>query len=43
MFIVGGSILGMAFLNEPPNLRKLLGIGLAIVSVYLIATGAQRR
>jgi transporter family protein len=43
MFIVGGSILGMAFLNEPPNLRKLLGIGLAIVSIYLIATGAQRR
>jgi transporter family protein len=43
MFIVGGAILGMVFLNEPPNLRKLLGIALATVSIYLIATGAQRR
>jgi transporter family protein len=43
MFIVGGPILGMAFLNEPPNLRKLFGIGLAVVSIYLIAPGAQRR
>jgi transporter family protein len=29
MFIVGGAILGMVFINEPPNLRKLVGIGLA--------------
>jgi transporter family protein len=43
MFIVGGAILGMVFLNEPPNLRKLLGIALAAVSIFLIATSARRR
>jgi bacterial/archaeal transporter family protein len=43
MFIVGGAILGMVFLDEPPNLRKLLGIALAIISIYLIATSVQRR
>jgi transporter family protein len=43
MFIVGGSILGMVFLNEPPNLRKMLGIALATVSIYLIATSARGR
>jgi transporter family protein len=40
MFIVGGAVLGMVFLDEPPNLRKLLGIGLAIVSVFLIAASS---
>jgi transporter family protein len=39
MFIMGGAILGMVFLDEPPNLRKLLGIALATVSIFLIATG----
>jgi len=43
MFIVGGAILGMVFLHEAPNLRKLLGIALAIVSVFLIATSARER
>jgi bacterial/archaeal transporter family protein len=43
MFIVGGAVLGMLFLNETPNLRKLLGIGLAAVSVFLIATGTRAR
>jgi transporter family protein len=43
MFIVGGAILGMVFLGEPPNLRKVLGIALAIVSIFLIATSTQRR
>jgi transporter family protein len=43
MFIVGGALLGMIFLNEPPNLRKLLGIGLAVLSVFLIATSARER
>jgi len=43
MFIVGGSLLGMVFLNEPPNLRKMLGIALATVSIYLIATSARGR
>jgi transporter family protein len=42
-FIVGGAVLGMLFLNEPPNLRKLLGIGLAAVSVFLIATSTRAR
>jgi transporter family protein len=41
MFIVGGAILGIVFLNEPPNLRKVLGIGLAAVSIFLIATSAR--
>jgi transporter family protein len=43
MFIVGGAVLGMVFLDEPPNLRKLLGIVLAIVSVFLIATSSPHR
>jgi transporter family protein len=43
MFIVGGAVLGMVFLDEPPNLRKLLGIGLAIVSVFLIAASSPHR
>jgi transporter family protein len=43
MFIVGGAMLGMVFLGEPPNLRKLLGIGLAIVSVFLIAASSPHR
>jgi transporter family protein len=41
MFIVGGALLGMLFLDEPPTPRKLLGIGLAAVSVFLIATGRR--
>jgi bacterial/archaeal transporter family protein len=43
MFIVGGAVLGMLFLNEPPNVRKLLGIGLAAVSVIVIATSTRAR
>lgn len=43
MFIVGGAVLGMLFLNEPANLRKLVGIGLAAVSVFLIATSTRGR
>ena len=43
MFIVGGALLGMLFLNEPPTLRKLVGIGLAAVSVFLIATSTRGR
>jgi transporter family protein len=38
MFIVGGSILGIVFLNEPVTVQKLFGIGLAAVSVILIAS-----
>lgn len=43
MFIVGGALLGMLVLNEPPTLRKLVGIGLAAVSVFLIATSMRGR
>lgn len=37
MFIVGGAVLGLVFLHEPFTLRKVLGILLAAISVYLIA------
>jgi bacterial/archaeal transporter family protein len=37
MFIVGGAVLGLIFLHEPFTLRKVLGIVLAAISVYLIA------
>lgn len=39
MFIVGGAILGILILHEPVTMRKLIGIGLAVVSVFLIAKG----
>jgi transporter family protein len=41
MFIIGGATLGIVFLHEPPNLRKLLGIALATVSIFLIATSPR--
>ena len=37
MFIVGGSVLGILFLKEPIHFYKLLGITLAVVSIFLIA------
>ena len=37
MFIVGGSILGIFILDEPVTIRKLIGIGLAAISVLFIA------
>ena len=43
MFIVGGALLGMVFLGESSNLRRLLGIGLATISVFLIATSSPSR
>ena len=36
MFIVGGSLLGIIFLHEPVTFKKILGIGLAVIGVYLI-------
>lgn len=36
MFVVGGSILGMFFLNEPVSLTKVLGIAAAALSIFLI-------
>jgi len=37
MFVVGGALLGIVFLNEPVTHRKLLGILFAALSIYLIA------
>jgi transporter family protein len=37
MFIVGGAVLGILFLHEPLTARKAAGIGLAIISIFLIA------
>jgi transporter family protein len=37
MFVVGGALLGIVFLNEPLTYRKLLGILFAALSIYLIA------
>ncbi|WP_435334442.1 EamA family transporter [Haloarchaeobius sp. TZWWS8] len=39
MFLVTSSALGIVVLNEPASARKLAGIGLAVVSVYLVSTG----
>lgn len=40
MFIVGGSILGILVLGEPVTVRKILGIALAIGSIFLLAGGS---
>ena len=37
MFVVGGALLGIVFLNEPLTVRKFLGITFAALSIYLIA------
>ncbi len=42
MFSAGGAFLGLVFLHEPVTVRKLLGIGLAALSVYLIAGNSPR-
>jgi transporter family protein len=39
MFLVGSSMLSIAFLNESLTLQKGAGIVLAVVAVYLTATG----
>mgnify|MGYP000158478385 FL=1 len=36
MFLVTSSAFGMAFLDESVTARKLVGIGLAVVAVYLV-------
>lgn len=36
MFIVGGAILGFIFLHEPVTLKKVLGIALAVIGIFLI-------
>lgn len=37
MFIVGAAALGILFLHEPLTTRKIAGIGLAVVSIFLLA------
>jgi len=37
MFIVGGAVLGILFLHEPVTARKVVGIGLAVISIFLLA------
>jgi transporter family protein len=37
MFIVGGAVLGILFLHEPLTARKVVGIGLAVISIFLLA------
>ena len=38
MFILGGSVLGMAFLGEPLTIKKAVGMVLAVAGVVLIAS-----
>ena len=37
MFIVGGAVLGILFLHEPLTARKVAGIGVAVISIFLLA------
>ena len=39
MFLVGSSVIGIVALGEPLSARKAVGIALAVVAVYLTATG----
>jgi len=39
MFLVLSSVIGIAFLHETASARKLLGIGLGLVAVYLVSSG----
>ena len=36
-FVAASSLIGMAFLGEPFSVRKLLGIGFAVLAVYLVS------
>ncbi|MUV57379.1 transporter family protein [Halogeometricum rufum] len=37
MFLVLSSVIGIAFLNESLTARKAVGIGLALVAIYLVS------
>ncbi len=37
MFVIGGAILGIVFLGEAVHAKKVLGIGMAAISIILIA------
>lgn len=36
LFLITSSILGMAFLGEAVTTRKLVGIGFAVIAIYLV-------
>ena len=36
-FVAASSLVGMAFLGEPFSARKLLGVGFALLAVYLVS------
>lgn len=38
MFIVGGALLSVIFLHEPLTVRKVAGLGAAVVAAYLVST-----
>jgi transporter family protein len=42
MFSAGGALLGLLFLHEPVTARKLIGLALAAISVFLIAGNSSR-
>jgi transporter family protein len=42
MFAAGGAILGMLFLHEPVTARRVIGLVLAALSIYLIAGDSHR-
>lgn len=37
LFLVVSSVVGIVFLDEPLTVRKVVGIGLAVVAVYLVS------
>ena len=38
MFIIGGAVLGMVFLNEPLSLKKVVGLTAAVAAAYLVSS-----
>ena len=38
MFIIGGAVLGVLFLNEPLSLKKVAGLTAAVAGAYLVSS-----
>lgn len=38
MFIIGGALLGILFLGEPVTIRKSVGLAVAVLGIYLVAS-----
>jgi bacterial/archaeal transporter family protein len=38
MFIIGGAVLGVVFLNEPLSLKKVVGLTAAVAAAYLVSS-----